>query len=134
MVKKENYMALNLSEKDLSKIILVGDRVLVRPKNPNQQTTSGLYLPPSAVEKENVQSGYVIKTGPGFPIPALTDDDEPWKEVKEEVKYVPLQAKEGDLAVYLNKTGVEIEFKKEKYLILPHSAILMLVREEGLFE
>jgi co-chaperonin GroES (HSP10) len=127
-------MTLNLSEKDLNKIILVGDRVLVKPKNPNQQTTSGLYLPPAAVEKENVQSGYVIKTGPGFPIPALTDDDETWKEVKEEVKYVPLQAKEGDLAVYLNKTGVEIEFKKEKYLILSHSAILMLVREEGLFE
>jgi chaperonin GroES len=127
-------MALNLNEKDLEKIILVGDRVLVKPKNPNQKTSSGLYLPPSAVEKENVQSGYVIKTGPGFPIPALTDDDEPWKEVKEEVKYVPLQAHEGDLAVYLSKTGIEIEFKNEKYLILSHSAILMLVREEGLFE
>jgi co-chaperonin GroES (HSP10) len=127
-------MALNLSEKDLAKIILVGDRVLVKPKNPNLKTSSGLYLPPAAVEKESVQSGYVIKTGPGFPIPALTDDDEPWKEVKEEIKYVPLQAHEGDLAVYLNKTGVEIEFKKEKYIILPHSAILMLVREEGLFE
>ncbi len=127
-------MALNLSEKDLEKIILVGDRVLVKPKNPNQKTSSGLYLPPAALEKESVQSGYVIKTGPGFPIPALTDNDEPWKEVKEEVKYVPLQAHEGDLAVYLNKAGIEIQFKKEKYLILPHSAILMLVREEGLFE
>jgi chaperonin GroES len=127
-------MALNLSEKDLKKLIMVGDRVLVKPKNPNQQTTSGLYLPPSAVDKENVQAGYVIKTGPGFPIPALTDDDEPWKEVKEEVKYVPLQAHEGDLAVYMNKAGIEIEFKNEKYLILSHSAILMLVREDGLFE
>lgn len=126
-------MALNLSEKDLEKIIMVGDRVLVRPKNPNHQTSSGLYLPPAAVEKENVQSGYVIKTGPGFPIPALTDDNEPWKEVKDDVKYVPLQAHEGDLAVYLSKTGVEIEFKNEKFLILPHSSILMLVREEGLF-
>lgn len=127
-------MALNLSEKDLKKLIMVGDRVLVKPKNPNQQTTSGLYLPPSAMEKENVQAGYVIKTGPGFPIPALTDDDEPWKEVKEEVKYVPLQAHEGDLAIYMNKTGIEIEFKNEKYLILSHSAILMLVREDDLFE
>jgi len=127
-------MALNLSEKDLKKLIMVGDRVLVKPKNPNQQTTSGLYLPPSAMEKENIQAGYVIKTGPGFPIPALTDDDEPWKEVKEEVKYVPLQAHEGDLAVYMNKAGIEIEFKNEKYLILSHSAILMLVREDGLFE
>jgi chaperonin GroES len=127
-------MALNLSAKNLEKIIMVGDRVLVRPKNPNHQTSSGLYLPPAAVEKESVHSGYVIKTGPGFPIPALTDNDEPWKEVKDDVKYVPLQAHEGDLAVYLNKTGIEVEFKNEKYLILPHSAILMLVREEGLFE
>lgn len=127
-------MALNLTEKDIEKLILVGDRVLVKPKNPNQQTSSGLYLPPSAVEKENIQSGYVIKTGPGFPIPALTDDDEPWKEVKEEVKYIPLQAREGDLAVYMSKSGIDIEFKKEKYVILSHSAILMLVREEGLFE
>ncbi len=127
-------MALNLSEKDLEKIILVGDRVLVKPKNPNQQTSSGLFLPPAAVEKESVHSGYVIKTGPGFPIPAMTDDDEPWKEIKDEVKYVPLQARVGDLAVYLNKMGFDIEFKNEKYLILPHSAILMLVREEGLFE
>jgi co-chaperonin GroES (HSP10) len=127
-------MALNLSAKNLEKIIMVGDRVLVRPKNPNHQTSSGLYLPPAAVEKESVHSGYVIKTGPGFPIPALTADDEPWKEVKDDVKYVPLQAHEGDLAVYLNKTGIEVEFKNEKYLILPHSAILMLVREEGLFE
>lgn len=127
-------MALNLTEKDLAKIILVGDRVLIKPKNPNQKTSSGLYLPPSAVEKESVQSGYVVKTGPGIPIPAPTDEDESWKETREEAKYVPLQAREGDLAVYLNKTGIEIEFKKEKYLILPHSAILMLVREEGLFE
>jgi len=127
-------MALNLSEEDLNKIIMVGERVLIKPKNPNQQTNSGLYLPPSAIEKENVQSGYVIKTGPGFPIPALTDDDEPWKEVKEVVKYIPLQAQEGDLAVYLNKTGIEIEFKNEKYLILSHSAIVMLVRDDGLFE
>jgi co-chaperonin GroES (HSP10) len=127
-------MALNLAEKDLKKIIMVGDRVLVKPKNPNQQTSSGLYLPPAAIEKENVQSGYVIKTGPGFPIPAMTDEVEPWKEVKEEVKYVPLQAQEGDLAVYLSKSGVEVEFKNDKYLILSHSAILMLIREEGLFE
>ncbi len=127
-------MALNLDEKDLDKIIMVGDRVLIKPKNPNHQTKSGLYLPPAALERENVQTGYVIKTGPGFPIPVLTDDDEPWKENREQVKYVPLQAQSGDLAVYLSKSGFEIEFKNEKYIILPHSAILMIVRDEGLFE
>jgi len=126
-------MSLNLDEKDLEKIIMIGDKVLVKPKNPNLQTSSGLYLPTTAVEKENIQAGYVIKVGPGFPIPAITDDEEVWKK-QEEVKYVPLQAKVGDLAVYLSKAGYEIEFKGEKFIILSHSAIVMIVREEGLFE
>ena len=72
--------------------------------------------------------------GPGYPIPAVTDMDEPWKEKKDEVKYVPLQPKEGDLAVFLQKGGWEIEFNKEKYIIAPHSAILMLIRDDSLFE
>jgi len=127
-------MSIKFEEKDLAKFILVGDRVLIKPKNQQGKTASGLYLPPSVQENEKTQSGYVINVGPGYPIPALTDSDEPWKEKKEEVKYVPLQAKIGDLAVYLNKSGWEIEFNKKKYIILPHSAILMLIRDEGLFE
>ena len=127
-------MTLNLDEKDLEKIIMVGDKVLVKPKNPNLQTSSGLYLPPAAMEKENIQAGYVIKVGPGFAIPAMNDEEELWKKEQETVKYIPLQAKTGDLAVYLSKAGFDVEFKGEKYLILSHSAIVMIVREEGLFE
>lgn len=126
-------MALNLNEKDLEKIIMVGDKVLVKPKNPNLQTTSGLYLPPAAIEKESIQAGYVIRVGPGFPIPVMNDEVESWKENKEIVKYVPLQVKTGDLAVYLSKSGFEVEFKGEKYIILSHAAIVMIVREDGLF-
>jgi len=127
-------MLLNIEEKDLGKFILIGDRVLIRPKNPKGKTASGLYLPPNVEENEKTQSGYIVKVGPGYPIPAMTDADEPWKEKKEQVQYVPLQAKAGDLAVYLSKSGWEIEFNKEKYIILPHSSILMLIRDEGLFE
>ena len=127
-------MALNLDEKDLEKIIMVGDKVLIKPKNPNLQTTSGLYLPPAAIEKESIQAGYVIKVGPGFPIPVMNDNDESWKENQESIKYVPLQVKTGDLAVYLAKSGFDIEFKGEKYIILSHATIVMIVREEGLFE
>jgi len=127
-------MALNLDEKDLEKIVMIGDKVLIKPKNPNLQTTSGLYLPPTAIEKESIQAGYVIKIGPGYPIPALNEEDESWKENKETAKYIPLQAKTGDLAVYLNKSGFDVEFKGEKYIILSHSAIVMIVRDEGLFE
>lgn len=127
-------MSLIIEEKDLEKFILIGDRVLIRPKNQQSKTASGLYLPPTVQENEKTHSGYIVKVGPGYPIPAMTDADEPWKEKKDEVKYVPLQAKVGDLAVYLNNNGWEIEFNKEKYIILPHSSILMLIRDEGLFE
>ena len=127
-------MPLIIEEKDLQKFIMVGDRVLIKPKNPTGQTQSGLYLPPTVQENEKGQSGYVVKVGPGYPIPAITDQDEPWKENKEEAKYIPLQAKAGDLAVFMNKSGLEIEFNKEKYMIIPHSAIMMIIRDEGLFE
>lgn len=127
-------MSLVIDEKDLEKFILIGDRVLIRPKHQQGKTASGLYLPPTVQENARTQSGYVVKAGPGYPIPAMTDIDEPWKEKKEQVQYVPLQAKVGDLAVYINKSGWEIEFNKEKYIILPHSSILMLIRDEGLFE
>jgi co-chaperonin GroES (HSP10) len=43
---------------------------------------------------------------------------------------MPLQAKEGDLAIFLRKAAIEIEFEKEKYLILPQAAILLLIRED----
>jgi co-chaperonin GroES (HSP10) len=127
-------MSLIIEEKDLEKFILIGDRVLIRPKNQQGITASGLYLPPTVQENEKMHSGYVVKVGPGYPIPAINDADEPWKEKKDEVKYVPLQAKPGDLAVYLSNNGWEIEFNKEKYIILPHSSILMLIRDEGLID
>jgi co-chaperonin GroES (HSP10) len=127
-------MALEIGNQDLNKFILVGDRILIKPKDQKSQTKSGLYLPPSVQEKEKLHSGYVLKVGPGYPVPAVTDMDEPWKEEQEEVKYVPLQPREGDLAIYLQNSSHEITFNNEKCIIVPHNAILMLIRDEGLFE
>lgn len=115
--------------KNLDKFIVVGDRVLIRPEEENNRTISGLYLPPGVSEKEKIQSGYIIKTGPGYPL-ASPPDDEPWKESKDKVKYLPLQAKEGDLAIFLRKEAFEIEFEKEKLLIVPNSALLLLIRND----
>lgn len=126
-------MNLQIDEQDLKKFIMVGDRVLIKPKSQMEKTESGLYLPPGVQEKEKINSGYVLKVGPGYPIPAISED-EPWMEMKDDVKYVPLQPKEGDLAVYLQKSGYEIEFNKEKYIIIPHSAILFLIRDDTLFK
>ena len=109
---------------DSQKIIVVGDRVLIRPTKESDKSHGGLYLPPSVVEKELVQSGYIIKTGPGYPVPAAAEDDEPWKEGKK-TNYIPLQAKEGDLALFMKKDAVEIELHNEKMVIVPQASILL---------
>jgi co-chaperonin GroES (HSP10) len=127
-------MSLEIGGKNLEKMILVGDRVLIKPKTPHDKTKSGLFLPPGIQERESIQIGYVVKVGPGYPIPAVNEMDEPWKDKSNEVKYVPLQPKEGDEAVYLQKSGWEIEFNQDKFIIVPHSAILMLIRDESLFK
>lgn len=126
-------MAFNIEESDLEKFIVIGDRVLIKPKSPQEKTKSGLYLPPGVQEKEKIHSGYVLKVGPGYPIPTIQDMDEPWKDKSDDVKYVPLQPKPGDLAVYLQNSSYEIEFNNERYVIVTHSAILLLIRDEGLF-
>ncbi|HUW05989.1 MAG TPA: co-chaperone GroES family protein [Williamwhitmania sp.] len=118
---------------DLDKLIVVGDRVLVKPKTPQDRTRSGLFLPPGVEEKQKVQSGYVVKVGPGYPIPTLNEADESWKK-HDGASYFPLQAKPGDLAVFIQENTYEVEFKSEKYLIVPQNAILLLLRDEGLFE
>lgn len=118
---------------DLDKLIVVGDRVLVKPKTPQDRTRSGLFLPPGVEEKQKVQSGYVVKVGPGYPIPTMNEADESWKK-HDGASYFPLQAKPGDLAVFIQENTYEVEFKSEKYLIVPQNAILLLLRDEGLFE
>lgn len=115
--------------KNIHKLIVVGDKILLRPTEASSKTASGLYLPPGVHEKDKVQSGYIIKSGPGYPI-AHNVEDEPWKETKEPVKYIPLQAKEGDLAIFLRNQAFEIEYDSEKLLIVPQSAVLLLIRED----
>ena len=127
-------MSLLFEEKDLKKLIVIGDRVLIKPKAPQSKTKSGLLLPPGVEQNEKVLIGYVVKVGPGYPIPSVNDIDEPWKTSSDEPKYVQLQPKEGDQAVYMQSSAIEVEFNKEKYVVVPHSAILLLLRDDGLFE
>lgn len=125
---------LNITpDNKLTRLLVVGDRVLIKPKSAGERTSSGLYLPPTVQEREEVRSGYVVKVGPGFPIPVPTDD-EPWKETEEKVKYMPLQAQEGDLAIYLHRNAIELVYDETTYVIIPQSSILLLERSENLFD
>lgn len=120
------------ADKKLKKLIVVGDRVLIKPRKESEKTSSGLYLPPGVKEKEKVQYGYIVKTGPGYPIPAPAEENEDWKPEENKIKYIPLQAQEGDLAIFLQSGSFEISFQKEKYFVVPQASILMLEREEDL--
>ncbi len=122
------------SDNKLRKLIVVGDRVLIKPQKEAEKTDSGIFLPPGVQEKEKIQSGYIVKAGPGYPVPLGLEDNEDWKPEDEKVKYIPLQAKEGDKAIFLQKGAIEIKYESEKYYIVPQSSILMLEREEDLFD
>lgn len=117
----------------LGKIIVVGDRVLIKPKAMPEKTRTGLFLPPGYELKEEVQSGYIVKCGPGYPIPYAGEGEiEPWKKKveNEENHYLPLQAKVGDLAIFLQKGSFEVLYDNEKFLVVPHHSILLLERDE----
>ena len=112
---------INKKQKLLEKLIVVGDRVLIKPKRLSNKSKGGLFLPPGYKEKEEIQTGYIIKCGPGYPIPFPSEEaDESWKNIDDKVKYVPLQAKVGDLAIFLQKGAIEIVYDNEKYFIVPN--------------
>ena len=115
-------------------IIVVGDRVLIIPDTDKDRTEHGLYLPPSVKEKEKVQSGYIAKVGPGFPVPNPSFiDQESWSTTpKDPVKYIPLQAEEGDYALFLKDQAIEIEYDSKRYLIVPQTAVLVLIRRKAM--
>lgn len=109
-------------------LLVVGDRVLIKQEDLEERTEVGLYLPQTVVEKEEVQGGRIVATGPGIPLPEVPDDDEPWRSSNKEPRYIPLQAETGDYALFLKKAAMEINFENEKYLIVSQASILVLVR------
>jgi co-chaperonin GroES (HSP10) len=116
------------------KLIVVGDRVLIEPQEGDDRSRVGLYLPATAVDNQAVQTGTVVATGPGTPISAPTElGDEPWKMGADigggEPRYMPMQARVGDFAIFFRRAAVEITFEGSKYLVVPQAAILGLVRD-----
>lgn len=116
------------------KIIIVGDRLLVRPEDGEERTNAGLYLPQTAVATRQAKGGWVVSVGPGTPVVNAAEmmdeviDGE--GNLEAPARYLPMQAQEGDFVLFLHKASVEITFEKKNYLIVPNSAVLALVRED----
>ncbi|MGQ0538478.1 MAG: co-chaperone GroES [Gemmatimonadaceae bacterium] len=119
-------------ESDKKRLLVVGDRVLIRLEEGEERSKVGLYLPPTAVDNQAVQGGYIITTGPGLPLPDFGDNsEEPWRTTgARETRFVPMQARPGDYALFFRKAAVEITFEAERYLVVPQSALLALARDE----
>ena len=112
-------------------LIVVGDRLLIQLDEEEQRTEVGLYLPASVQSKEDVQGGRVVQVGQGVPmVDPSSIVEAPWKSKEVGLRYIPVQAQEGDYALFLKKAAVEIRFEGQEFLIVPQSAVLILVREE----
>jgi chaperonin GroES len=113
-------------------LLIVGDRVLIQVEDGEERSKVGLYLPATAVDNQAVQGGTVVATGPGQPLPSVEEHlDEPWRiSGSKETRYVPMQARVGDYALFFRKAAVEITFENERYLVVPQAAILTLARDE----
>lgn len=111
-------------------VVVVGDRVLIKPSEENTKTPSGLYLPQGVREKETVDGGYIVNVGPGYPALTSAQEGEPWlRDSGGEMRYVPLQARKGDYAVFMRRDAIDVEIDGSKYLIVGHSSILLLIRD-----
>lgn len=109
-------------------LLVVGDRVLVRPEKSEGMTKVGLFLPPGVMEKEEVRGGHVVAVGPGTPLPPPHEEHEPWKEGYKAPRFLPMQVQLGDYALFFRKAAIEITFEDEQFLVVPHGAILVVVR------
>lgn len=118
-------------KKGEKELLVVGDRVLIRVEEGEERTKVGLYLPATAVDSQAVQGGIIEATGPGQPLPSVEDHlDEPWRITgMKDTRYVPMQARVGDYALFFRKAAVEITFENERYLVVPQAAILALARK-----
>jgi len=116
-------------------VIVVGDKVLIKPEEENSKTPSGLYLPQGVASKEAVAAGYIVNVGPGYPTTDISTEGEPWlSPSRTDMRYVPLQAKKGDYAVFLRRDSIEVEIDSTTYVIVGHNSILLLIRDRALVE
>ena len=86
----------------------LGERVIVKPIEQDQQTKGGIFLPDTA--KEKPQEGEVVAVGPG--------------RVAEDGKRIPMELSNGDKVIYSKFAGTEYKDGDDEYLILRESDIL----------
>ena len=85
----------------------LGDKVLVKPRDAEEQSTGGIYIPDSA--KQKPQEGDVISVGPG--------------RVLDDGSRNPLSVSVGDRVIYSKYGGTELKLEGQDYMILDENQI-----------
>jgi chaperonin GroES len=93
----------------------LGDRVVVKPLDREEVTTSGIVLPDTA--KEKPQQGEVLAVGPG--------------RVLDSGDRVEPDVKKGERVLFAKYSGTEFKLDQEELLILRESDILAIVTTNG---
>ena len=86
----------------------LGERLVIKPTEQEEKTTSGIYLPDTA--KEKPQEGEVVAIGAG--------------RITDEGNRIPMELKVGDKVIYSKYSGTEYKDGDQEYLILRESDIL----------
>ena len=89
----------------------LGDRVLVKPVEEEEQVRGGIIIPDTA--KEKPMQGKVVAVGPG----KVTDD----------AKNLPMHVEEGQTVLYGKYSGTEVKIDGEEYLIMSENDIFGII-------
>ena len=85
-------------------LLVVGDRVLVKPEKTEAMTKVGLFLPPGVLEKEEVRGGHIVAVGPGQPLPPQPSLNEISPEALASVREVEKRARKLTLMELTERT------------------------------
>ena len=89
----------------------LGDRVIVKPKAPEEVTKGGIILPDTAQEKP--MEGEITAIGEG--------------RVADDGKLVKMELKVGDKVLYGKYSGTEIKIDGQEYLIMRESDVYAII-------
>ena len=97
--------------KSKTKLVPLGDRLVIKPLVQEEMLESGLVIPDTA--KEKPQQGEVLAAGPG----RLDDNG----------KRIAMEVKVGDIVLYAKYSGQEIKIDREEFIVLAEKDVLCKV-------
>ncbi len=98
--------------KSKTKLVPLGDRLVIVPVAQEEVLASGLVIPDTA--KEKPQQGDVLAAGP--------------RRIDDEGKRLPMDVKVGDRVLYAKYSGQEIKIDQTEYIVLSEKDVLCKVQ------